>query len=107
MPEPFAGMVMLKNLLLFLPWLIYAISVESRILNNKVTYYLSGISLEMYLAQMLLFRVVEKSGCLYLLGHGWLDFLFVCVVVVIGLIIFIEIWKRLWSVAEKKVFAKY
>ena len=103
-PTSFAGMTMLKNLLLFLPWLIYAISVESRILNNKVTYYLSGISLEMYLAQMLLFRVVEKSGCLYLLGHGWLDFLFVCVVVVIGLIIFIEIWKRLWSVA---VFAKY
>ena len=54
-------------LLLHLPWLCYAISVDSMILSNKVMKYFSGISLELYLAHMVLFRVVEKINCLYFL----------------------------------------
>lgn len=54
-------------LLLHLPWLCHAISVDSMILSNKVMKYFSGISLELYLAHMVLFRVVEKINCLYFL----------------------------------------
>lgn len=94
---------MLKNLILFLPWLMYAISVDSKVLSNKVMKYLSGISLELYLAQMVIFRIVEKVHCLYLLGHGWISFLIVWIAVVIGLIILIEVWKKLWELAQRKL----
>lgn len=94
---------MMKNLILFLLWLMYAISVKSPILSNKVMKYLSTISLELYLAQMVIFRVIEKAHCLYLIGHGWLSFLLVWVGLVIGLIVFIEIWKRLWALAQREM----
>ena len=85
---------MLKNLMLYMPWLMYAISVDSMILNNKAMKYLSGISLELYLAQMVIFRVIEKFHCLYLAGFGWMSFLIVWIAVVAGLIVFIEVWKK-------------
>ncbi len=94
---------MLKNLVLYLPWLMYAISVDSKVLSNKVMKYLSGISLELYLAQMVIFRVIEKAKCLYLLGHGWFSFIAVWTAVVVGLIVFIEVWKRLYNVVKKRV----
>ena len=82
------------NLLLFLPWIMYAISVGSKVLSNRAMKYLSNISLELYLAQMVIFRGVEKAHGLYILGHGIVGFITTWVVIVIGLIIFIEIWKR-------------
>ncbi len=91
---------MLKNLVLYLPWLMYAISVKSSILSNKVMRYLSGISLELYLAQMIMFRFVEKAKCLYLFGTGWGSFIFTWIAVVVGLIVFIELWKRIFSYAS-------
>ena len=95
---------MVKNLILFLPWLMYAIGVKrSKILSNKVMKYLSGISLELYLAQMFIFRIIEKINSLYLAGHGWVSFLLVWVAVVVGLIVFIEIWKRAWMFIQRKL----
>lgn len=99
------GFSMLKDLLLFLPWLIYAISTDSPLLHNRVTHYISGISLELYLAQMVVFRALEKLHVLYLLGHGWLGFTAVWLAVVAGLILFIELWKRLWGLVQKRLCA--
>lgn len=82
-----------KNLVLFLAWLCYYISVNSKILSNRIMKYLSGISLEIYLAQMVIFRVIEKAKCLYLFGTGWISFISVWIAVVLGLIVFIEIYK--------------
>lgn len=90
-------------LLLYLPWLCYAIGVNSKILSNKVMKYLSGISLELYLAQMLLFRVVEKANCLYLFGTGWVSFIAVWIAVTIGLIIFIEGYKLAVRLLTKRL----
>lgn len=49
-------------ILLFGLWLVYAISGERKWLSNKVTKYLSGISMEIYLSHMVLFRFMEKLG---------------------------------------------
>lgn len=94
---------MLKNLVLFMLWLMYAISVNSNILSNKVTRYISGISLELYLAQMLIFRMLEKINGLYLLGHGWYGFILSWIMIIAGLIAFIEIWKRAWTIMKKRM----
>lgn len=102
-PGDDSAMSMVKNTVLFMPWLMYAISADSKILSNKVMKYLSGISLELYLAQMVIFRVIEKVHGLYIVGRGWMSFLLVWVGLVVGLIVFIEIWKRLWAIAERKL----
>ncbi len=44
------------TLVMFSVWVIYAISTNSMFLNNKFTNFLSKISMEMYLAQMVVFR---------------------------------------------------
>ncbi|WKZ98224.1 acyltransferase family protein [Lactobacillus delbrueckii] len=63
-------------LLLYTPWLCYAIGAKKDIiLNNEFVSFMSSISFEMYLAQMFIFRLIQKIGILYFWGHGWLDFL--------------------------------
>lgn len=49
-------------IILFGLWMIYAISGEWKWLSNKVVKYLSGISMEIYLSHMVLFRLTEKMG---------------------------------------------
>ena len=93
---------MLKNLVLFMVWIMYVISINSKILNNKVMKYISGISLELYLAQMIVFRILEKIHGLYLLGCGWDGFILSWIIIVAGLIVFIEIWKRAWTIIKKE-----
>lgn len=50
----------IAELCMFSLWLVCAIGISSRVLSNKVLKYLSGISMEIYLAHMVIFRVVEK-----------------------------------------------
>lgn len=82
--------VVLKNLLLFLPWLWYSISVKSYVLSNPVASFLSKISLELYLSQMLIFHVAEKFPGLHFAGDGWLSYILVCILVIAGDVIFVE-----------------
>lgn len=91
-----AGNVDISHLWLiavFTTWLMYAISVESRVLNNRVTKYVSVISMEMYLSHMVMFRMLEKAKVLYLMGHGWLSFITVWLAIIGLLIGFISVWK--------------
>ncbi len=88
-----------ESLLLFMLWLAYSIGVKSGFMNNRIMRYFGGISMEMYLAQMVVFRVIEKSGMLYKFGYGWLSFGIV-MLLEIGLLVFgIEFWK----VVERKI----
>lgn len=87
--------ILLRYLPVFLFWLMYAISVESKLLNNKVTNFLSGISMEMYLSHMLIFRIVEKLKGLYIFGHGYASLFLAFLLVVSGLLIFIWAWKTI------------
>lgn len=50
---------LLLSLFVFAIWIFYAISINSKFLNNKFTNFLSGISMEMYLAQMVVFRGIQ------------------------------------------------
>lgn len=47
-------------LVLFASWLIYAIGGSKPWMTNRVVDYISGISMEIYLSHMVLFRLVEK-----------------------------------------------
>lgn len=55
-------------LLVSVSWLSYAVicagdsTQKSYLLENKVTKFISGISMEIYLSHMVIFRLVEKRG---------------------------------------------
>ena len=101
------GMKMISyigSLLMFSLWLSYAVGSNSKFLSSKPMKYLSSISMEMYLAQMVIFRVVEKLHLLYLFGNtgvgGWISFIFAFALTVCGLIVSIECYKivaKLWK----------
>lgn len=87
----------IKCLILFCLWLSYAIGVDSKLLSSKVMKFFSSISMEMYLAQMVIFRAVEKLHLLYIFGNygigGWISYIFAFIFTIAGLVIFINCYK--------------
>lgn len=87
----------IMSLLMFSGWIVYAVGVKSKFLSSKPMKFLSGISLEMYLAQMVIFSVVKKLHLIYVFGDtgmgGWFSLLFAFVLTVIGLVCFIYCYK--------------
>lgn len=85
------------SLLLFCLWLAYAIGADNKFLASKFMRFFSKISMEMYLAQMVIFRVVEKLHLLYVFGDsgifGWGSLCFAFILTVVGLVIFIYFYK--------------
>jgi peptidoglycan/LPS O-acetylase OafA/YrhL len=75
-------------LLLFSLWLWYAVGAGGRILDNKVTRFVSGISMEIYLSHMLVFRVFERLNLLYVFGKGQFAYCMLCVVVILCAVFF-------------------
>lgn len=71
-------------LIVFSLWVIYAISVESVILNNKWVTFISGISLEIYLCHMFIYRVLEKMHSLYIFGRSYLAYVSMVLMTLLG-----------------------
>lgn len=69
---------------LFATYLIYTITYGGKILDNKITKFISKYSMEIYLCHMLIFRIVEKLGLLYLFGNGILSYIVTSIIVIIG-----------------------
>ena len=95
------SITMLKGLLLFVPWICYSISVESKVLNNKVTKWLSSISLEIYLAQSLVYLVVGKTIGNDWAGLSWKGFFLNWILIAAGCIAFVMIWKVIEKTVSK------
>lgn len=77
----------LKTLITAMSWLIYAISVDSKILNNKFTSFLSGVSFEIYLIHMFVYRLCEKLHLVNIFGkdNAWSFALTFVIVVVLAI----------------------
>lgn len=65
----------------------YAISFDSKVLNNKITNFISNISLEIYLCHMVIFRVIEKLKLTHIVSNNLISYFITFVGVVIGAII--------------------
>lgn len=96
----------LLTFILFFLWLSYFVGADSKIMDNKIMNYFSGVSMEMYLAHMVVFRVLEKAGILDVFGSNWSSYLIVCVAVVIGLVSFIGAYRTFIRIIEKR-FKRY
>ena len=104
-PEDSKSLFYIGTLMLYCLWLSYAIGSNSKFLSSKPMKFLSSISMEMYLAQMIIFRIVEKMHLLYVLGDkgisGWISFLLAFVLTGLGLICFIECYKLILRFLKK------
>lgn len=96
-------------LLISICWLSYAIicagggtARKSYLLENRITNFISGISMEIYLSHMVIFRVVEKLSLNRIIGNGWMQYIFTVVIVLLGTVLFAIIMQKLIGLAEKK-----
>lgn len=85
---------LLTEMLLFGVWLIYALGSRDLILNNRVVKFLSGISMEVYLCHMVIYRVVERLHIESYIGNENFLYVFTCILVIAGAIIFSWLMKK-------------
>lgn len=86
--------------------LIYAIAHSGGALDNRFTKFFSGISMEIYLTHMMIFRIGEKLHLNTLLGNGWVQYLFTVLWVIVGATVFAVILRTLIRAAERKLSEK-
>lgn len=87
--EPFICLVV------FSLWTIYAISFDSIIFNNRLIKFIAGISLEIYLCHMLVYRILEKLHCIYFGGQGYVAYLLTVFLTFIGSVVVSLLIKKL------------
>ena len=78
---------------MFVAWLLYAIGSKNAILNNRVARYISNISIEIYLAHMVIFRVVEKVHIERFISQPDMNYIVTCIIVLGGVVCFAHIMK--------------
>ena len=89
----------LSSLLLYTLWLMCAVtenasSHRATLLNNKVTRFFSGISMEIYLCHMMFFRIVEKLHLEHSMNNDDWNYWATCLLVLVGAVAFSLLWKR-------------
>lgn len=92
------GKSLFTLMLLFALMLIYAIGdyKKAYVLENPVTKFISGISMEIYLCHMLIFRILEKINLIHLFANSIVSYVITALLTLVGAIAF--------SVAVKKGF---
>ena len=74
-------------------WLCYAIGTNGCIFNNKVTHYLSNVSMEVYLCHMMAFRGVELLHLSRYIQQPDLLYWLTCIITLVVAIVFSHICK--------------
>ena len=69
-------------LLVSTSFLLLAISIGGG--YSKIVSFISGISMEIYLSHMVVFRAIERLHLNTVLGNGWLQYTFTCALVLFG-----------------------
>ena len=82
--------------------LIYAMISNGKVLQNRITKSISGISMEIYLSHMIIFRVAEKINLNTIIGDGWVQYVFTVAVVFTGAGIFAVTVQRFINIFIKK-----
>ena len=83
--------------------LIYAVSNQGGVLQNKFTAFISTISMEIYLSHMVIFRIVEKLGLHQVIGNGWLQYFLTLIIVIFGTVMFSIIAQKILNIFITKL----
>ncbi len=85
---------------------VFAMGKGGVIFNNKLNHFISGISLEMYLSHMVIFRIVEKLHLNSLFENDILQYIFTCIIVISLDIIVSYTCQKIISIIIKKISNK-
>ena len=84
--------------------LVYTLGCNGGVLVNPVAKFLGGISFEIYLCHMVIYRVLEKLHLVHLFGNGLLAYIFTAVAVICGSVVFSVCAK--WFLNKVETFLK-
>ena len=71
--------------------------------ESRIVSFISGISMEIYLSHMVMFRAVEKMGLNRILGNGWLQYLITSILVICGAVVFSYVLQKIINLVLKKI----
>lgn len=63
----------IENIILFFVWLCFFISDNLKLFSNRIMKFISGISFEIYLCHMVMYRILEKMNLIHLTSIGVVD----------------------------------
>lgn len=86
--------------------LMYALLRNGGLLDNRITGFFSGISMEIYLSHMVIFRVLEKIGVTAALGNGWLQYIVTVILVLAGASVFAVVMKNIIKCLSNKLITE-
>lgn len=89
--------------IIYVLWLLFAIITKSKLLINRGSKFIGGISYEVYLSHMAIFRVIEKLNLLHVLGRGPVAFIVTFILVFCGAVVFSFIVKKMIGLAMNRV----
>lgn len=72
---------------------VFTVLLTNAFLNNRVARYISNISMEIYLAHMVIFRVIEKVHIERFISQPDMNYIVTCIIVLGGVICFAHIMK--------------
>ncbi len=84
--------------------LVYTLGCRTGGLVNPVVKFLGGISFEIYLCHMVIYRVLEKLHIVHLFGNGLLAYIFTVATVICGSVVFSVCAK--WFLNKIETFLK-
>lgn len=88
-------------LLVSVSWLFYAVicggdnTQKSYILENKITKFFSGISMEIYLSHMAVFRMIERAGVNKIIDIDLVQYIVTVAIVFCGTVLFALVMQKL------------
>ena len=100
------GNTAMTSLLVSVALLMYAEIRRGGVLENSITKFFSGISMEIYLSHMVVFRVGEKIGLNRIIGTGWLQYIFTVLYVIVGATVFAVVMQKIMGIVEIKMSLK-
>lgn len=82
--------------------IIYAIGRTGGLLDNRVTHFISSVSLEIYLSHMVVFRMLEKLKLNTAFGNGLGQYLVTILLTLTGAAFGAVIFQKIWSVLVRR-----
>ncbi|WP_022767916.1 acyltransferase family protein [Butyrivibrio sp. NC2007] len=84
--------------------LIYAMSIDGKsIFSGPFVRMIGGVSFEIYLCHMVLFRVFEKTKLLKVISNEYVGYVLTVIVVLVSSVIFAVVFKKDLDVIEQKL----
>ncbi|MCD7804495.1 MAG: acyltransferase [Oscillospiraceae bacterium] len=98
--ETIVGLI--KNIIGYGMMIIGALCPDTKLLSNPVSKFVSGVSFEIYLAHMMVFRVIDKLGLATIAGETLVSYILVCIGTTGGALVFAKAYQCVEGIVKKR-----